>query len=68
MCKTKLCGSKELKEKGQDLTDVQKKMIYSRGKRVKMRRGKKQTFDQRHYKGKKKGGNNRHRIQECFKC
>lgn len=33
----------------EDLTDVQKKMIYSRGKRVKMRRGKKQTFDQRHY-------------------
>ena len=43
-------------------------MIYSRGKRVKMRRGKKQTFDQRHYKGKKKGGNNRHKIQEGFKC
>lgn len=40
----------------EDLTDVQKKMIYSRGKRVKMRRGKKQTFDQRHYWGGKEGG------------
>lgn len=40
----------------EDLTDVQKKMIYSRGKRVKMRRGKKQTFDQRHYWGGERRG------------
>jgi hypothetical protein len=35
------------------LTDVQKKMIYSRGKRIKMKREENEIFDQKSYQGKK---------------
>lgn len=50
VCKTKLCGSKELKEKRQSIWQMcRKKTIYSGVKRIKMQRGKKETFDQRSY-------------------
>lgn len=47
------------------MTDVQKKMLYARGKRVKTRRRKrKQTFGQRSYWGEKEGK----KVDRGYKC